>query len=151
MWGQLSTASRNLLKWPNGEILIEVDHNQLRTMASETLDPIDWSHPPTLMGSTPERLVYSINRCSSNTARIRSCNLQQARQPLRLYAASQGKNHVKSTILHARQIFFKQCIVYIINNRLMHFNFKICIFFYFSNFFNKKNLSNDQKVTIVFF
>ena len=28
-----------------GEVLVAVDHNQLRTMASETVDPIDWSHP----------------------------------------------------------------------------------------------------------
>ena len=38
---------------PNGELLVAVDHNQLRTLASETVDPIDCSHPPTLMGSTP--------------------------------------------------------------------------------------------------
>ena len=37
---------------PMGEFLVAVNHNQLRTMASETVDPIDWSHPlPTLMGS----------------------------------------------------------------------------------------------------
>ena len=28
------------------ELLVTVDHNQLRTMASETVDPIDWSHQP---------------------------------------------------------------------------------------------------------
>ena len=27
------------------ELLVAVNHNQLRTMASETVDPIDWSHP----------------------------------------------------------------------------------------------------------
>ena len=27
------------------ELLVAVDHNQLRTMASETVDPIDWSTP----------------------------------------------------------------------------------------------------------
>ena len=30
---------------PMGEILVSFDHNQLRTMASETVDPIDWSQP----------------------------------------------------------------------------------------------------------
>ena len=35
-----------LLKQPNGGLLVAVDHNQLRTMASDTVDPIDWSHPP---------------------------------------------------------------------------------------------------------
>ena len=29
-------------------LLVAVDHNQLRTMASEAEDPIDWSHPPTI-------------------------------------------------------------------------------------------------------
>ena len=28
------------------ELLVAVDHNQLLTLASETVDPIDWSHPP---------------------------------------------------------------------------------------------------------
>ena len=30
----------NILKQPNGELLVEVDHNQLWTMASETVVPI---------------------------------------------------------------------------------------------------------------
>ena len=46
MWGQLSTTCTNLLKQPNGELLVVVDHNQLRTMATEKVDPIDWSLPP---------------------------------------------------------------------------------------------------------
>ena len=29
------------------ELLVAVDHNQLRTIGSETVDPIDWSHPHT--------------------------------------------------------------------------------------------------------
>ena len=41
MWGELSTTYSNLLKQPNGELLIAVDHYQLRTVASETVDPID--------------------------------------------------------------------------------------------------------------
>ena len=35
-----------VLKHPNGKLLVAVNHNQLRTMASETVDPIDWSYPP---------------------------------------------------------------------------------------------------------
>ena len=31
-----------LLKQPNGQILVAVDHNQLRTMASETVNAIEW-------------------------------------------------------------------------------------------------------------
>ena len=36
------TTCSNVLKQPNGELLVAVNHNQLRTMASETVDPIDW-------------------------------------------------------------------------------------------------------------
>ena len=41
-----NVGSINLLKKPNGELLVAVDHNQQRTMASETVDPIDWPHTP---------------------------------------------------------------------------------------------------------
>ena len=34
------------LKYPYEQLLVAVDHNQLRTMASETVDAIDLSHPP---------------------------------------------------------------------------------------------------------
>ena len=45
MCGQLSTTCSNLLKQqPNEEFFFA--NNQLRTMASEKIDPIDWSHPP---------------------------------------------------------------------------------------------------------
>ena len=46
MWGQLSTTCNNVLKYPTGELLVAVDHKQLGTTASETVDPIDWSNPP---------------------------------------------------------------------------------------------------------
>ena len=46
VWGQLSTTCSNVLKQPTGKLLVVVNHNQLRTLASETVDPIDWSHPP---------------------------------------------------------------------------------------------------------
>ena len=46
MWGQLSTTCSNVLKQPNGELLVAVDHNHIRTMALETVDPIDWLHHP---------------------------------------------------------------------------------------------------------
>ena len=44
MWGKLSTTCSNIQKSPNGELLVALDHNQQQTMASETVDPIDWSH-----------------------------------------------------------------------------------------------------------
>ena len=46
MWVQLSTTCSNYRSSPMGELLVAVNHNQPRTMASETVDPIDWSHPP---------------------------------------------------------------------------------------------------------
>ena len=45
MWVQLSTTCSNVLKKSNGELLVALNHNQLRIMASETVDPIYWSHP----------------------------------------------------------------------------------------------------------
>ena len=42
MCGQLSTTCSNLRKWPNGELLVAGDHNQQQTMASGTVDPVDW-------------------------------------------------------------------------------------------------------------
>ena len=60
----------------NGELLVAVDRNQVRTMASEMLDPIDWSHPSPTRAVPPERLVHSINRCSSATAGIRSYSMR---------------------------------------------------------------------------
>ena len=64
MWGQLSTTCSNVLKQPNGELLVAVNHNQLRTMASKTVDPIDWLYPPPSGAVPPERLVHSINQCN---------------------------------------------------------------------------------------
>ena len=64
MWSQLSSTCSNLLKEPNGELLVALDHNQQQTMASETVAPIDWSHPPPSLAVLPERLAHSINRCS---------------------------------------------------------------------------------------
>ena len=64
MWGQLSTTCINVLKQPNGELLVAVNHNQLRTMASETVDPIYCSHPQPSWAVPPERHVHSINQCN---------------------------------------------------------------------------------------
>ena len=55
---------------PMEELPVAVDRNQLRTMASETEDPIDWSHPPPSGAVLPERLVHSINRCSLRSTEI---------------------------------------------------------------------------------
>ena len=72
MWGQFSTTCSNVLQQPNGELLVAVNHNQLRTLASETVDPIDWSHPPPSWAVPPERLMHSINQCTLSESR--TCN-----------------------------------------------------------------------------
>ena len=61
-------------------------------MASETVDPIDWSHPPPSWAVPPERVVHSINRCSSATAGILTCNVAtfSMRGNHLAYAATQG-------------------------------------------------------------
>ena len=87
MWGQLSTTCSNALKQPNGELLVAVNHNQLQTMASETVDPIDWSHPRLSWAVPPERLVHSINQC--NLSGNRTCNHSMRGNHL-AYAATQG-------------------------------------------------------------
>ena len=93
MWGKLSTTCSNVLKQPNGELLVAVNHNQLRTMASETLDLIDWwSHPPPSRAVPPERLMHSINQC--NLSGNRTCNRSMRGNHL-AYAATQG---IKSTM-----------------------------------------------------
>ena len=72
MWGQLSTLCTNVLKQSNGELLVAVKHNQLRTMASETVDAIDWLHPPPSWAVPPECLMHNINQC--NLSGNRTCN-----------------------------------------------------------------------------
>ena len=65
MWVQLSTTRSNVLKQPNVELLVAVNHSQLRIRASETLDPIDWSHPPPVWAVLSENHVHSINSATS--------------------------------------------------------------------------------------
>ena len=42
-----------LLKKPNGELPVAVDRSQLRTLASEKVDPIDWQLPSTQLRAIP--------------------------------------------------------------------------------------------------
>ena len=39
-------------------------------MASETVDPIDWSHLPPSWAVPPERLVHSINQCTQRDSNV---------------------------------------------------------------------------------
>ena len=98
IWVQLSTTCSNVLKQPNGELLVAVNHNQLRTMASETVDPIDWSQPPPSWAVPPERQVHSINQ--SNLSGTRTCNRGMRGNHL-AYAATQGiKSHYNTLLLY---------------------------------------------------
>ena len=81
------TTCSNVLKQLNGELLVAVNRNKLRTMASETVDPIDWSHPPPSWEVSPERLEHSINQC--NLSGNRTCNRSMRGNHL-AYAATQG-------------------------------------------------------------
>ena len=40
-------------KLPNGQLPVAADHSQLRTMASETVNTINWSLPPPITGQYP--------------------------------------------------------------------------------------------------
>ena len=99
MWGQLSTTCSNVLKYRNGELLVAVNHSQLRTMASETVDPIDWSHSPPLWAVPPERLVHSINQC--NLSGNRTCNRSMRGNHL-AYAATLGRPHYLRVVNYLR-------------------------------------------------
>ena len=95
MLGQLSTTCSNVLKQPNGKLLIAVNHNQLRIMASETVEPIDRSHHPPSWPVPSERLVHSINQC--NFSGNRTCNRSMRGNHL-AYAATQGISHFLFTM-----------------------------------------------------
>ena len=62
----------------NGELLVAINHNQLRIMASEMVDPINWSHPPPSWVVPPEHLVHSINQCTQLDSNVQP---QHVRQP----------------------------------------------------------------------
>ena len=63
-------------------------------MASETVYPIDWSHPPPSWAVPPERLVLSINRCGLCSTGNRSFNFSMRGNHL-AYAATRGKKNYK--------------------------------------------------------
>ena len=81
--GSIINYFSNLLKQPNVELLVAVDHNQLLTMASETV--IVWSHPPLYTGQYPLSCTYCIVQCGLQITRLaalsepRTCDLRNAR------------------------------------------------------------------------
>ena len=101
MWGQLSTTCSNLLKQPNGKLPVAVNYNQLRTMASEKVDQIDWSHPPPSWAASPERHVHNTNPC--NLSGNLTCNRSRGGNHL-ANAATQGINIYLVKIQHRNTI-----------------------------------------------
>ena len=121
MWVQLSTTFSNVLKQPNGDLLVAVNHNQIRTMASEAVDPINWSHPLPSWAVPPERLVHSINQC--NLSGNRTYNRRMRGNHL-AYAATQGirisyenNNQAIITIITMIIIAFNKLIIIILLTR----------------------------------
>ena len=59
--GQLSTTCINDTEWPNGQLLVALDHSQPRIMASETVDPIDCRYPYLYKAVLPESHLHGAN------------------------------------------------------------------------------------------
>ena len=86
------------------ELLVAVNHNQLWTIASETVDPIDWSHPHPTHCSTPwaPRIAHcnagwAANHktcCTESTANVRPSKYQtNPVRPLRVLLPSGNNTH----------------------------------------------------------
>ena len=97
-------------------------------MASEPVDPIDWSHPPPSQAVPPDRLVHGINRCSSAAAEIRSCNLQHARQPPCLHLSTFLKLYGRRYLNFANKLGLStlKSILFIITTIVMRFYTLVC-------------------------
>ena len=67
-------------------------------MASETVDPIDWSHPPPYTGQYPLSSTYCTVQCGLQITRLnaptemRACDLRNARPTHSWYKHSFGRN-----------------------------------------------------------
>ena len=60
LWSSLSSTSSNAAVVANGQLLVTVDHNQIRRMASETVDPIDRPLPSTIYRAGIEPATFGI-------------------------------------------------------------------------------------------
>ena len=52
------------------ELIVAVDYNQLRTMASEAVDPIDWLHLLPYTGQFPLSSTYCTVQCGLQITRL---------------------------------------------------------------------------------
>ena len=64
-------------------LLVAMDHNQLRTVSSETVDPIDWSHPPPSWAEPSE--LHAQIRCKCDLQIVRLAAAQGARRSVHGY------------------------------------------------------------------
>ena len=61
------------------ELLVAVDHNQPGTMASETVDPIDWSHPsPSWAVPSELHVLYGVNAAYKSQDFVHQPGLESA-------------------------------------------------------------------------
>ena len=71
-------------------------------MASETLDPIDWSHPPTLQMAVPPELhvLHGVNAACQSQDLLHQPRLKHASTGMpdqrTTYESTQGKKKIKS-------------------------------------------------------
>ena len=149
-WGQLSTTCSNATEVAQLWAHSCSDHNQLRTMALETADPIDCSHHPHHNGQygEGEHLVHCIYQC--NISGNRPCNLQHARQPLPIYAATQGIKPERSIISERLSLYRSSmagfpnisALAYLNNISFYHDE---CVYIIIS-VFGYKNFENTEKI-----
>ena len=94
MWGQLSTTCSNATEVAQWGTSCSRRQPATDNMAWETVDPIDWSHPPHSWAVPPERLMHCRNRWSLSSTVIRSLLLQHARQPSCLCGHSWSRDEI---------------------------------------------------------
>ena len=141
-WVNYQLLAEMLLRWPNGQLTVVVDHNQLRTVASETVDPIDWRLPLPFTGQyLPKRQMCDTNQDCSQLDSIRA--LQNTR-PFRhswqnlvkyFFKVKINKTHcfvVASVICIYNQVnkssrLFKQLRMYVFLNLESHLKGSGCV------------------------
>ena len=124
MWGQLSTTCSYLLKQPNGELLVAADHNQLRTMASETVDTIDWVHPTPSWAVPPElHVLHGVNAANKSQDLLQQPGLEHAStgmlqtdalpvRPLRVYTQGLHCSYRHSTYNVVKHIHIRINVIH---------------------------------------
>ena len=61
-----------------GELLVAVDHNQLWTMASETVDEIDRSHPNSWVVLPELHVLHGVNTANKSQDLLHKLRLERA-------------------------------------------------------------------------